>query len=83
MTGYILLVCRKWGQTTSHLIYDSRGGCDLPPLGIREQAPLVAPFTLDVGTEEGTAAEHMCCCCHSPGNTHALKLPLPNALGTT
>ena len=25
----------------------------------------------------------ICCCSHSPGNTTALQLPLPNALGST
>ena len=40
------------GQTTA-VISDSRGGHGLPPLGIHEQAPLVAPVISEDTIEEG------------------------------
>ena len=43
-----------WQEQTTTVITDSRGGCGLLPLGVPEQAPLVAPIT----SEEGIAIEH-------------------------
>ena len=37
---------------------DSRGGRDLPPLGVTEPAPLAAPITSEGTTEEDTVMEH-------------------------
>ena len=62
---------RQWRQTTT-AISDSRGGHGLPPLVTSRDA-----------TEEGTATKCCHCCFHSPGNTHALLLPLLKALGST
>ena len=47
------MVYRWWGQTTT-VITDSRGGHGPIPLGVPEQAPLVAPIT----SEEGVVIEH-------------------------
>ena len=47
------MVYRWQGQNTT-VITDSRGGHDLLPLGVPEQAPLAAPIT----SEKGTAIEH-------------------------
>ena len=63
--GASCIVYRQQGQTTA-VISDSRGGRGLPPLGVHEQSPPVAPVTLEVSTKEGTATEH-----------HLLLLSLP------
>jgi len=47
------MVCRCPGQSTA-VISDFRGGCGLPPLGVPEQPPLVAPVT----SQEGTVIKH-------------------------
>ena len=47
------MACSWQGQTTA-VITDSRDGRGLLPLGVPEQAALVAPIT----SEEGTATEH-------------------------
>ena len=59
------MVYRWQGQTTT-VISDTRSGHGPPPLGVREQAPLVAPIISEGTTEEGTATEH-----------HLLLLSLP------
>ena len=51
--GASCVVCR-WRWQTTAVITDSRGGHGPLPLGVPEQAPLVAPIT----SEEGIAIEH-------------------------
>ena len=41
----------------------------------------LSPQGLAKKKKEGTATSTIRCCSHSPGNTPALQLPLPNALG--
>ena len=48
---------RWWGQTNA-VISDYKGGRDLPPLGVVEEAPLVAPVNSEGTTEEGIATEY-------------------------
>ena len=50
------MVYRCPGQSTT-IISDFRGGCGLPPLGVPEQAPLVAPVT-SRAPEEGIVTEY-------------------------
>ena len=44
----------RWQGQTAAVITNSRGGRELLPLEVPEQAPLVAPIT----SEEGIAIEH-------------------------
>ena len=69
-------VAYRWERQTT-LIADSRGGHGMPPLGVPEQAPLVAPIT----SEEGTAIEYYLLLLSLPWEL-TLLLTLPNALGT-
>ena len=48
----------RWQGKATTVISDSRGGCGLPPLGVSEQAPLVAPITSEGSIEEGTVNEY-------------------------
>ena len=57
MKGYLLCGLQMVGKTTS-VISDSRGGLGMPPLGLCEEAPAVAPVTSAFGTDEDTAKEH-------------------------
>ena len=50
--GYFLCGLQVVGANTA-VISDSRGGHDLPPLGIHEQAPLVDPVVSEDTIEEG------------------------------
>ena len=59
------MVYGQQGQTRA-VISDSRSRHGLPPLGVCEQAPLVAPVTSEVSTKEGTATKY-----------HLLLLSLP------
>ena len=74
--------CKGYGQQgqTTTAVFDSRGGCGPPVLGVHEQAPSVTLVTSGISTEEDTAIKHHHCCSHSPGNAHAWLLPPPNAL---
>ena len=71
------MICR-WRRQTTAVITDPRGGCGLLPLRslnryhLRLQSPQRRAMQLNTN----------CCCLHSPGNSHTLLLPLPNALGT-
>ena len=56
--GMILAQYIGGGDKTLAVISDSRGGHGLPPLGICEQAPLAAPCTSEVTTEEGIVTEN-------------------------
>ena len=77
--GTSCVVCRQQGQTTA-ITEDMRGGCCLPPLGVRTGTS-VATGTSEVSKEEDTASKHHHCFSHSHGNTTTLLLL--NALGST
>jgi len=52
-----LMLQGRRGQTTA-VISETRGRHGLPPPGVCEQPPTVAPVTSEVGKKEGTATEH-------------------------
>ena len=67
------------GQTIA-VISDSIGGCGPPPLWVSEQVPLAAPVTSKAPQRRALWPNSTCCCSHTPENTPALLLPLPNIL---
>ena len=70
----------QWRQTAAG-ISDSRDRHGPPPLGsvnrhhLQPQSPLSSP-------QKWALHPSITCCPHSPGNIHALLLPLPKALST-
>ena len=82
MTWYLL--CDLQAAETNHrVISETREGCALPPLGVCEQAPPVAPVTSEVKNKKMMQWSTTCYCSLTSGNKPALLLPLPNAPGST
>ena len=73
----------RWQGQTAVVVSEARGRHGLPPLGACEWAPPATPVTSGVGKKEKKRALQPSTvhCSHFPGNTPALQLPLPNALG--
>ena len=63
------------GTDHSNHLRNQRGVRVLPPLGFCEQAQRLAK-------KRALQPSTTPCCSHSPGNTPALLLPMPNTLGT-
>ena len=82
-TGTSCMIYRWQGQTVV-VISEARGRHGLPPLGDCEWAPPAATVTSGVSKnkKEGTATKHHTLLLSPPWNTPALKLPLPNTLGS-
>ena len=75
-------VVYMWPKQTTTFISDSKGGHGMPPVGICEKAPLVAPITSEATIEEGIVTKHHLLLLSIPWGKKILPLTLSNALST-